>query len=58
MEILDLPKNNGQLTALDLSAETVVYVRTVERALKKLKDCGLIERVGSKKTCCWVGKNK
>lgn len=53
VKILELLKNNGQLTALDLSNKIGVYIRTVERGLKKLKDRGLVERIGSDKMGEW-----
>jgi len=55
-KILELLKNNGQLTASDMAAETGAYIRTIERGLKRLKDLGLIERTGSDKTGRWVRK--
>jgi predicted HTH transcriptional regulator len=41
-----------------LSEQLGKYYRTIERGIKKLKDSGIIEREGSKKTGKWIVKGK
>ena len=50
---LDLLKADGKLTHSDLSEKISVDERTIRRGLKKLKENGLIERIGSDKLGEW-----
>ncbi|MCL1983784.1 MAG: winged helix-turn-helix transcriptional regulator, partial [Methanomassiliicoccaceae archaeon] len=53
MEIIKSLRNNGHLTAQNLAEELGVYIRTIERGLKKLKDASIIERIGSDRSGEW-----
>ncbi|MEE3467638.1 MAG: helix-turn-helix domain-containing protein [Eubacterium sp.] len=48
---------NGSQTAKQISDNTGIPKRTVERALKRLKDNGIIVRIGSSRSGRWeLGK--
>ena len=51
--IISYLRNNNTGSASEISANTGIPKRTVERTLKSLKDKGLIERIGSDKTGFW-----
>ena len=52
--ILDLIRQNPHVTAAEIADQTGTPRRTVENNLKKLKERGIISRVGSDKTGNWV----
>ncbi len=52
--ILDLIGQNAHITAAEIADQTGTPRRTVENNLKKLKERGVISRVGSDKTGNWV----
>jgi predicted HTH transcriptional regulator len=41
------------ITAAKIAEKTGLGIATVKREIKRLKECGAIERVGSDKTGCW-----
>ncbi|MDD4706382.1 MAG: winged helix-turn-helix transcriptional regulator [Bacilli bacterium] len=47
--ILHLIKENTHITRKELAKETDLSVSSVDRYIKKLKDNGLIDRIGSNK---------
>lgn len=51
--ILSLLKGNPQTTAKDIARSLNIGVATAKRRLKKLKENGIIERIGSDKTGYW-----
>jgi predicted HTH transcriptional regulator len=53
LQIIDGIKNNGRITAVQLSDIVNKSVPTINRRLKQLQECGLITRVGSDKTGHW-----
>jgi fido (protein-threonine AMPylation protein) len=54
--ILELLGGNGRLTAEDIATDIGKDVTTIKRAIKVLKDKGLLARVGSDKTGYWKVK--
>ncbi|MEI7597404.1 MAG: winged helix-turn-helix transcriptional regulator [Bacteroidota bacterium] len=52
-EVLKLIQINSRITREDLSVKLGLSVRGVEWNLKKLKDAGVIKRVGSTKAGHW-----
>ena len=54
--ILELLSGNGKLTAEDIAKDIGKDIVTIKRAIKVLKDKGLLERVGSNKTGYWKVK--
>lgn len=52
-EVLSLIKNNASITMPKLAEALNVTVRTIERAVKRLKEDGKIKRIGSNKTGHW-----
>ena len=53
-QILDLIGQNPHITTAEIADQTGTPRRTVENNLKKLKERGIISRVGSDKTGNWV----
>jgi fido (protein-threonine AMPylation protein) len=51
--VLGLIKNNNKITANEISTKLSKGIATIKRELKRLKDNGEIERVGSDKTGYW-----
>ncbi len=51
--ILNSLKLNQNLTKKEISEELKISVRTINRAIKKMKELKIIERVGSDKTGYW-----
>jgi predicted HTH transcriptional regulator len=49
-------KKNNFLTENDLAKKFAVTPRTIERDLSKLKQVGILERIGSKKDGRWIVK--
>ncbi|MDR0696937.1 MAG: Fic family protein [Christensenellaceae bacterium] len=54
--ILGLLSGNGKLTAEDIAGDIGKDLVTIKRAIKGLKDKGLLERIGSDKTGYWKVK--
>ena len=54
--ILEMLRKDGSLTTEQIVLKLKVSDRTVERSIKKLKDNGLIERIGSDKSGHWKVK--
>lgn len=52
-EVLECIKENGEFNAEEIAEEIKRGKRTVERAIKSLKEQGIIERNGSDKTGSW-----
>ncbi len=52
--ILDLVGQNPHITIVEIAGQTNTPRRTVENNLKKLKERGIISRIGSDKTGSWV----
>lgn len=52
-DILKLLNSNPKLTALDISQELKRDITTIKRAIRNLKEKGLLERVGSDKAGYW-----
>ena len=52
-EVLECIKENGEFNAEEIAEEIKRGKRTVERAIKSLKELGMIERNGSDKTGSW-----
>ncbi len=57
-EVLDSIDNDREITASMIASRCKVTTRTIERAIKSLKEKNLIERVGSDKTGHWIVKRK
>ncbi|MGM9820769.1 MAG: winged helix-turn-helix transcriptional regulator [Candidatus Onthomorpha sp.] len=53
-KLLVLIKNNPQLTLVELSDRMGITQRGVEKQIKRLKEHGIIERKGSKKSGMWT----
>jgi Fic family protein len=51
--LIGLIKQNNNITASEISQKLKVSLSTAKRKLKRLKEDGKIERVGSDKTGCW-----
>jgi predicted HTH transcriptional regulator len=51
--VFGLIKENNTITAAEISERLGISLRTVKRNIKKLKDNGMIDRVGSDKTGSW-----
>ena len=56
-KIISYLKQNDSGSTAEISTNTGIPKRTVERTLKSLKDKGLIERIGSDKTGFWKVNN-
>ena len=56
-KIISYLKNNPSALTDEISLQTDIPVRTVQRIIKSLKEEGIIERVGSKKTGFWKVNN-
>lgn len=56
-KIISYLKNNPSALTDEISLKTDIPVRTVQRIIKSLKEEGIIERVGSKKTGFWKVNN-
>lgn len=56
-KILDFIGMNPSASAAEIAAECGISERTVQRAIRKLKDFGIVVREGSKKTGKWVVKD-
>ncbi|MCL2631394.1 MAG: winged helix-turn-helix transcriptional regulator, partial [Firmicutes bacterium] len=54
--ILNLLRGNGKLTAEDIANDIGKDIATIKRAIKSLKDKGLLARIGSDKTGYWKVK--
>lgn len=52
-KILNAMLVNPEITEKELAAETGLSVRTVARELKRLRDTGVIKRVGSDRSGYW-----
>lgn len=52
-EVLECIKENGEFNAEKIAEKIKRGKRTVERAIKSLKELGIIERNGSDKTGSW-----
>ena len=52
-EVLECIKENGEFNAEEIAEAIKRGKRTVERAIKSLKELGMIERNGSDKTGSW-----
>lgn len=52
-EVLECIKENGEFSAEQIAEKIKRGKRTVERAIKSLKEHGVIERVGSDKAGRW-----
>ena len=52
-EVLECIKGNGEFSAEQIAEKIKRGKRTVERAIKSLKEQGIIERNGSNKTGSW-----
>ena len=52
-EVLECIKENGEFNAEKIAEKIKRCKRTVERAIKSLKELGIIERNGSDKTGSW-----
>ena len=52
-EVLECIKENGEFNAEKIAEKIKRDKRTVERAIKSLKELGMIERNGSDKTGSW-----
>ena len=46
-------KNDKNITQKELVEKKRMYLRTIKRNIKELKEKGYIERIGSKKTGYW-----
>jgi len=56
--IIDLIKNNTEISMLELSKQLNVNHKTIKRDIEKLKAKGLIERIGADKGGYWkIKKN-
>ncbi|MDE5601431.1 MAG: winged helix-turn-helix transcriptional regulator [Clostridia bacterium] len=51
--LLALIVSNPRITAMEISQKLNIGIATAKRRLKKLKDSGFIERVGSDKSGYW-----
>ena len=54
--ILNIIKDNGDISAIEISKILNVTARTIERDLKELKELSKIEYVGSRKSGKWIIK--
>lgn len=54
--VLSLIKQSPSITAEQMRIKLGVSIATVKRETKRLKDAGIIERIGSDKTGCWKVK--
>jgi len=52
-KIIECLKNDNSLTTIEISETIYVSARTIERAIKSLKESGRLKRVGSKKNGSW-----
>ncbi|MDE5868502.1 MAG: HTH domain-containing protein [Anaeroplasmataceae bacterium] len=56
--VLDAIKKNNAITAVLIASQCNVTTRTIERAIKSLKEKNLIKRVDSDKTVIVLSKSK
>ncbi|MDE5565524.1 MAG: HTH domain-containing protein [Anaeroplasmataceae bacterium] len=56
--VLDTIKKNNEITAMAISSQCNVTTKTIERAIKSLKEKNLIKRVDSDKTVIVLSKSK
>ncbi len=54
--ILSVIRGNKNITKKGISDETNISLSTVDRIVKRLRDKGVLERVGSNKTGHWIVK--
>jgi ATP-dependent DNA helicase RecG len=52
-QIIRLMGKNPKITAREIAEKINIYIRNIENNIKVLKELGLIERIGSKKTGYW-----
>ena len=52
-KVLECVKENGEFSAEEIAERIKRGKRTMERAIKSMKEHGVIERVGSDKAGCW-----
>jgi len=57
IKIVELTKNNPNITIEEMAKCAGVETRTIERNIKTLKEKGIIERVGADKNGYWVVKD-
>lgn len=55
-KVLEVINSGPKSTAKDISEKIGLKPRTIERAIKELKDKGIIERKGSRKSGYWLIK--
>lgn len=53
MKIINLIKQNNQISAKQLARKLSISDRTIERDIEKLKKQGTIKRIGSEKGGYW-----
>ena len=53
MKVLELIKKDGYITFEELADKTGKVRRTIDRTISRLKEIGLIERIGSKRDGRW-----
>ena len=53
-KVIELLKENPNLTSIELSEKIGVTKRTIERAFKSLQEKNIIERIGSKRDGNWI----
>ena len=58
LQIIELMKENNQITIIELSNKLKVTVRTINRDITQLKEMKKIDRVGSDKTGHWLILNQ
>ncbi len=51
--VLNLIRQNSYITAIEISEQLKLSLSTVKRKIKKLKEKGYIDRIGSDKTGYW-----
>jgi fido (protein-threonine AMPylation protein) len=54
LKIIELMKNSPNITIIELSKQLHISDRAVKNNINKLRNAGIISRVGSDKTGCWV----
>ena len=53
-KVLNLVRNNSHITASELAISIGISSRAVEKIIESLKEAGLLERKGSRKTGYWL----
>jgi len=56
LPLLNLLKNNPQISAKQLASQVGISQRKIEKNLAKLKSNGVIDRIGPAKSGRWVVK--